>query len=140
VYCGDWKPKEDNLRHEVGLSRFCFRYLHAEFARGPALDERLSDAHMAIKGHFYRIEFDCGTMNKTRWLRRAAKYRGCEDTVLVVVASRYKRSQERVRELMEWVGAELPEALFTTLDEAIADPFGRVFSAFGESRKFELDV
>src|SRR5262245_52410292 len=78
VYCR-WRPKADQLLHEVELTDLCFRLNAGRIVRGPhAVDRRLlPDAEVWIRGQLYYLELDRGTMSYGQLARRFAKYEGC---------------------------------------------------------------
>jgi hypothetical protein len=128
VYCqGSW-VKADNVLHEVQLSRVCFKIHADEIRRGPSdVDRSLRpDAEIWIKGQWYFLEFDRGTMSYQNIVEtRFAKYRACEDIVLWVCssASRMEGLRSRAAMLRE-------TALFTTLDQALRSPHAMIWMDF----------
>ena len=124
VYCV-WRPKSDQLLHEVELTELCLR-LHAEkILRGPQVrDKELRpDAEVWIDGTLYYLELDRATSGYDRIVsRRFALYRGREQLSLWVCPSLPRREGLRGR-----AGSLRATALFTTLAEALADPHGDIW-------------
>jgi predicted transcriptional regulator len=127
---GRWKA--DNLRHEVQLTRVCLKIHADEVRRGAGeVDRELRpDAELLIAGERYFLELDCGTMSTADIVRtRFAKYQAAEDLVLWVCLS--ERQMEGRR---RHAGAIRDKALFTTLDQALADPHAPIWVDFDGER------
>src|SRR5262245_49738780 len=59
VFCNGWKPKYDQLRHELLLTEFLLGYPDADTIRGWAVNRRLRpDAEMTLDDYFYYVELD----------------------------------------------------------------------------------
>ena len=55
------------------------------------------------------------------------------DTALVVTSS-----EDRLKDLLDWSEGIADVAIFTTLDELLADPFGRVWREIGQEKRVKL--
>jgi hypothetical protein len=120
---GRWKA--DNLYHEVQLTRLCLKVYADEIRRGPGqVDAFLRpDAEAMIAGRRYFLEMDCGTMGYAEVVRkRFERYRTSDDFVLWVCPSR-----SRMDGLRRHAAMLRGTALFTTLDDALADPHAPVW-------------
>lgn len=123
VYCR-WRPKVDNLLHEVELTELCLRLDASKILRGPKCTDPAirPDAELLINGQIYYLELDRGTMGHTQMTRRFREYAGFPHFVLWVCATAERRDFLRARaELLRHVG------LFTTFAEAISSPHGRIW-------------
>src|SRR2546423_4546487 len=78
VYCG-YRPKADQLLHEVELTELCLRLDAGAIARGPHVtDDRVRpDAQVWINGQVYYLELDRGSMGSAQIRRRFSLYDGC---------------------------------------------------------------
>ena len=130
VYCR-WRPKADQLLHEIGLTELCFRIDAGRIVRGPHMtdDRVLPDAEVWIDGQAYYLEFDRGTMSHAQIERRFRKYEGCPHFVLWVCCTEgrldaLRKRAERIR----------GTALFTTYAEAVADPHDAIWRDFAGER------
>lgn len=131
VYCR-WRPKPDQLLHEVALTQLCL-VLHAgRILRGPHVADCrvLPDAQLWINGVLYYLEFDRGTMSYQQVVRdRFRKYRDCPQLCLWVCSSEARR--EGLRSRAESIRST---ALFATLSDALVCPHGPVWLDYGGSR------
>lgn len=130
VYCR-WRPKPDQLLHEVQLTELSFRIQAQTFDRGPhTTDEHIRpDAELRINGRVYYLELDRGTMGFAQIEERFRRYEGCEHFSLWICSTRermeaMRRRAERLRHT----------ALFTTFMEALASPHGEIWLDFGGGR------
>jgi hypothetical protein len=127
---GRWKG--DNLLHEVQLTRVCLRIDADSVRRGTGeVDAELRpDAELLIAGERYYLEMDCGTIGYADIVQtRFAKYRSRTDLVLWVcpTASRMEGLRRHAAVIRE-------TALFTTLEQALADPHASVWVDFEGER------
>jgi hypothetical protein len=123
VYCR-WRPKGDDLLHEVELTEVCLALHAGRVLRGPQVcdaDVR-PDAEVWINGEPYYLELDRGSMGFAQMQRRFAKYRGCPHLSLWVCPGEARRDGLRAR-------AEplRHTALFATLADVLASPHGPVW-------------
>jgi hypothetical protein len=124
VFCNGWKPKYDQLRHELLLTDFLLGYPEADPLRGWAVNRRLRpDAEMTLGDYFYYVELDTGEQTHAQVRRRQARYAGVEDYVLYVTLSP-KRLDGLRRNAHDAVKSI---ALFTTLADAQRDPHGEIW-------------
>jgi hypothetical protein len=124
VYCNSYKPKYDQLRHELLLTDFLLCYPEADTLRGWAVNRRVRpDAQITLADYFYYIELDTGEQSHAQVRRRQARYAGVEDFVLYVTLSprRLEGLRRHAHEAVRSI------ALFTTLDEVQRDPHGPVW-------------
>lgn len=130
VFC-TWRPKGDDLLHEVLLTDLCLRLDAGQVLRGPQLldDAIRPDAEVRINGRRFRIELDRGTMGLAQISKRFAAYEGCDDLVLWVCPTPLRR--DALRRLGEPIRGV---ALFTTLPEVLASPHGEVWLDYGGTR------
>jgi hypothetical protein len=130
IFCNGWKPKYDQLRHELLLTDVLLSYPEADTLRGWAVNRRLRpDAEMTLDGYFYFVELDTGEQSYAQVRRRQARYSGIQDFVLYVTLSQ-KRLEGLVRHAHE---AVKKIALFTTLDQVLATPHGEIWvDCFGQ--------
>jgi hypothetical protein len=120
---GRWKS--DNLLHEVQLTRVCLKMHADELRRGAGEVDPLlrPDAELRINGERYFLEMDLGSMSYPDVIRkRFAGYRGCRDLVLWI-----SPTVSRMEGLRRHAGMLRDIALFTTLDQALADPHGAIW-------------
>lgn len=130
VFCR-WRPKTDDLLHEVKLTDLCLKLHAAEILRGPQIvDEGIRpDAEVWINGRLFHLELDCGTMGVPQILQRFEVYEGSENLVLWVCATEKRREVLRRRaEQLESI------ALFTTFAEAVADPHAAIWLDYHGTR------
>lgn len=123
VFCR-WRPKADQLLHEIELTEVCLRIDAGRIVRNPAaLDRTLRpDAEVWINGRRMFVENDRGTESYAQVERRFRVYAGTRDFVLWICSSPARRDAFRAR------AAGIRQiALFTTLAEALADPHGPVW-------------
>ena len=130
VFCR-WRPKEDNLIHEVELTELCFRLDAERILRGPhTTDDRIRpDAEAWINGQLYYLELDRGSMGYAQMERRFRLYEDFPHFVLWTCPTAERRDglrgrAERLRHC----------ALFTTLPEALADPHVSIWIDVGGER------
>jgi hypothetical protein len=130
VYCR-WRPKGDDLLHEVELTALCLRLDAARVLRGPhATDDRLRpDAEAWINGQLYYLELDRGTMGYAQIQRRFRLYEGFPHFVLWVCPTPERRDGLRGR-----AEALRSVALFTTFAEAVADPHAAIWLDYQGAR------
>jgi hypothetical protein len=124
IFCNGWKPKYDQLRHELLLTDFLLGYPEGDVLRGWAVNRRLRpDAELTLDGYFYFVELDTGEESLAQVRRRQARYLGTEDYVLFVTLSprRLEHLRQRAHEAVKGI------ALFTTLDEALREPRGEIW-------------
>jgi hypothetical protein len=124
VFCNGWRPKYDQLRHELLLTDFLLCYGEADTLRGWAVDRRLRpDAEMTLDGYFYNVELDTGEQTHAQVRRRQAAYAGTDNFLLYVTTStkRLDGLRKNVHDAVKRI------ALFTTLDQAIANPRGDIW-------------
>jgi hypothetical protein len=123
VYCR-WRPKSDDLLHEIELTELCFRLDAARILRGPhATDDRIRpDAEVRLNGQLYYLELDCGTMGYAQMERRFRLYEAFPHFVLWVCPTPERRDGLRAR------AQRLRHcALFATFAEALADPHAAIW-------------
>ncbi len=130
VYCR-WRPKPDQLLHEVELTELCFRIDAGSIRRGPhVLDHAiLPDAELRIGGRTYYLELDRGTMGYAQIARRFRKYEGCPGFVLWVCPT-----EDRVEALRGRAVRLRHAALFATYAEAMGDPHAEIWRDYGGGR------
>src|SRR5687768_8550507 len=75
VYCR-YRPKADQLLHEVELTELCLRLDVAKILRGPHIADRdiRPDAEVWINSRVYYLELDRGTMSYARITSRFWRY------------------------------------------------------------------
>lgn len=125
VYCNSYRPKFDQLLHELLLTDFLLAYPDADVLRGWAVDRhRRPDAEMTLDGDHFDVELDTGEQSYAQVRRRQQRYIGSENRVLYVTTSRI-----RLAGLIEHTHEAIrPITWFTTLDAAIQDPLGAIWS------------
>jgi hypothetical protein len=124
IFSNGFKPKYDQIRHELLLTDFLLGYPEADTLRGWAVNRRLRpDAEMTLGDYFYYVELDTGEQTHAQVRRRQARYAGVEDFVLYVTMSP-KRLESLRRHAHE---AVRKIALFTTLADAQRDPRGPIW-------------
>lgn len=123
VYCR-WRPKVDQLIHEVELTELCLCLDAGKILRGPhTTDDHIRpDAEVWIGGRVFYLELDRGTMSYAQIERRFRLYENCSHFVLWVCPTEERKDGLRSR------AARLRQtALFTTLADALADPHGLIW-------------
>lgn len=125
VYCNDWKPKHNNLRHEVLLTDFLLLYPDAAIVRGYDVDRKIRpDAEMSFdngkKHHF--VELDTGHVRYNKLKERWKAYGNTKDLLLVVTST-----QKRLQNLLKHSQRVAHIAVFTTLAEARKNPHGKIW-------------
>lgn len=124
IYCNSWKPKYDQLRHELLLTDFLLNYPEGDVLRGWAVNRRLRpDAELTLGDYFYYVEMDTGEQSYTQVRRRQSRYSGVEEFLLYVTLT--ARRLEGLRKNAHAAVKQI--AMFTTLDEAIRDPRGQIW-------------
>jgi hypothetical protein len=120
---GHWNTT--NLTHEVLLTKVCLKIDAEEMRRGHGeVDATLRpDAQLLIGGRWFCLELDCGTTGYADVVRkRFTKYQACDDLVLWVCPT-----ASRMEGLRRHATIVRGTALFTTLDEALANPHDRIW-------------
>jgi hypothetical protein len=120
---GHWNTT--NLMHEVLLTKVCLKIDAAEIRRGHGeVDASLRpDAELRIGGRRFFLELDCGTMGYADVVRkRYSRYVGCSDLILWVCPT-----PSRMEGLRRHATMIRSIALFTTLDQVLANPHGPVW-------------
>src|SRR2546430_1440081 len=88
IFSNGFKPKYDQIRHELLLTDFLLGYPEADTLRGWAVNRRLRpDAEMTLGDYFYYVELDTGEQTHAQVRRRQARYAGVEDFLLYVTMS-----------------------------------------------------
>jgi hypothetical protein len=130
VYCR-WRPKADDLRHEVELTELCLKLDAERIERGPhvADDTILPDAEVWINGRAYYLELDRGTMGYAQMASRFRLYDGFPHFVLWVCPTPERRDGLRAR-----ASRIRTCALFTTFAEAVANPHRPVWLDYAGTR------
>lgn len=130
VYCR-WRPKVDQLLHEVELTELCLRLDAGRILRGPHVtDTQLRpDAEVWIDGQLYYLELDRGTMGYQQIEKRFRKYEGCGHLVLWVCSSDERREGFRHR-----ASGIRNIALFATLADVLPSPHGEVWWDYSGDR------
>lgn len=124
VYCR-WRPKPDQLLHEIQLTDFCLRLDAGSVLRGPHVrdDGVRPDAQVWTNGDMYYLEWDRGTMSYAQVVRhRFSRYADTGPLVLWVCPTDTRRDGLRAR-----AGKIRHAALFATAAEALASPHGEVW-------------
>lgn len=125
VYCNSWKPKADQLRHEVLLTDFLLCYPESDVLRGWLVNRRIRpDAEMTWKDRLFYVEFDTGHESYSQVRRRQRVYSGIQDILLYVTLTK-----TRMAGLIRNSRAVKSIALFTTLELAKRDPFGPIWTS-----------
>ena len=125
VFCNGWRPKYDQLRHEVKLTDFLLLYTPDELVRGWYVDRTIRpDAQMLLEEQKYYVELDTGHMSMGQIKRRQVVYRDVTDHLVLYVTL---GTQRRVKSLIQASQLIDKIGLFTTLDEAMADPSGAIW-------------
>jgi len=132
VYSNGWKVSPHLLFHEVKLTDFLLLYPFAKkLVRGPTVDTRIRpDAEMTIGKKRFFVELDTGEEThrqvRAKWSRNYRHVRpGLQTDFLLVVTLKSDRIDELIRNAKQV--SQL--ALFTSLAEVQADPFGKVWTA-----------
>lgn len=131
VYCR-WRPKADQLVHEVELTEVCLRLDAGRIVRGPHVTDThvRPDAEVWANGRVYYLELDRGTTGVGRIAAvRFRKYEGCPHLSLWVCPTTARRDALRTR--AERIRGT---ALFSTLPEVLASPHGPVWLDFDGGR------
>jgi len=123
VYCR-WRPKPNQLLHEVLLTELCLRIHAGRILRGPhVVDGRVRpDAELWINDRLYYLELDRGTMGYAQIAGRFRKYEECPHLALWVCAN-----ADRLNGLRSRAEPLRHTALFTTLAEALVTPHGAIW-------------
>lgn len=118
VYCR-WRPKADDLAHEIELTELCLRLDAERIDRGPrATDNAIRpDAEVWINGQVYYLELDRGTMGYAQIERRFRLYEAFAHFVLWVCPTAERRDGLRTR-----AEGLRSSALFATFADATATP------------------
>lgn len=126
VWCR-WRPKGNQLLHEVQLTELCLRLHAGKILRTPHVLDRAvrPDAEVWINGRLYCLELDRATMTYAQIARRFRLYESCPHLSLWVCATEQRaegmrRRAERLRST----------ALFTTFAQALASPHGTIWRDF----------
>ena len=123
AYCNSWKPKADQLRHEVWVTDFLLCYPEAEIVRGWRVDRQIrADAEMELRGQKFYVELDSGEQSHRQVRQRQLAYAGVRDFLLYVTLS-----ERRLAGLIKHAESVKHIALFTTLQRVMADPHGAVW-------------
>lgn len=119
-----WRPKHDNLRHEILLTEFLLPFIDAEIVRGYEIRlPQRPDAKMTINGLVYLVEMDCGTMSYRDIVqKRFKKYEDYDGIVLWVCPT-----DVRKQGLIDRAERVKHNALFTTFAATLTEPFGGVW-------------
>ena len=127
VYCNGWKPKADQLRHELLLTDFLLCYPETDVLRGWLVNRRIRpDAEMTKDGRLFYVEFDTGHESYAQVRRRQKVYAGVQDILLYVTMTKTRmagliRNSDSVKSI----------ALFTTLEQVMSNPTGDVWKSCG---------
>ena len=123
AYCNSWKPKADQLRHEVWVTDFLLCYPDAEIVRGWRVDRHIRpDAEMQLRGQKFYVELDSGEQSHRQVRDRQLAYASVRDFLLYVTLS-----ERRLTGLIKHAESVRHIALFTTLERVVADPHGPVW-------------
>ena len=116
---GSWEPR--SKQHDKYVTDFCIAYKDAEFERGNEL-EHYCDCVMKLNGETFYVELDTGEMSLPQVRRRWRAYSECQGIVMVV-----SLSERRLGNVLN--ASELLDgfSVFTTLTEAINDPYGLIW-------------
>ena len=131
VFCR-WRPKVDQLLHEVELTDLCLRLDAGRILRGlKATDAAVRpDAEVLINGRVYYLELDRATTGSGKIERdRFRRYEGCPHLSLWVCPTEARREALRAR-----AESVRHTALFATLAEVMATPHGAVWLDFDGGR------
>jgi hypothetical protein len=126
VYCR-WRPKSNQLQHEVELTELCLRLDAGSVLRGSSIANRAirPDAEVWIGGQLYFLELDRATMRYAQMARRFRRYEGCQQLSLWVCAT-----EERMEGLRQRAATLRSTALFTTFAMALDDPHAPIWRDF----------
>lgn len=130
VFCR-WRPKQDDLLHEIELTDLCLHLDADRILRGTHVtDDRIRpDAEVWINGRLYYLELDRGTTGYAQLERRFRAYEGCPQFVLWVCPTVERR--DGLRRRAEGIRSI---ALFTTFAEAAASAHDPVWLDFRGER------
>ena len=130
VFCR-WRPKADDLIHEVELTDLCLRLDAERIDRGPHVTDQAirPDAEVWINGQVYYLELDRGTMGYGQMERRFRLYEGFAHFVLWVCPAVERRDGLRAR-----AGRLRSCALFTSFAEAVTDPHRALWLDYAGTR------
>ena len=125
VFCNGYEPQRNHLKHEVWLPDFLLPYdEYSVMRRGNDVDQRIRpDAEMEMDDQKYFVELDTGTVHHPKQRKRWKRYDKVADEFLLVVTS----SKKRMKNLISSADGVRSIALFTTLKEAIENPFGEIW-------------
>ena len=125
VFCNGFEPQRNHLKHEVWLTDFLLPYdEYSEMKRGNEVDQKIRpDAEMEMGNEKYFVELDTGTVHHPKQRKRWKRYSTVKDEFLLVVTL----SKIRMKNLITNADGVRSIALFTTLAEAIADPYGEIW-------------
>jgi hypothetical protein len=130
VYCR-WRPKADQLLHEVELTELCFKLEAGEILRGPhVVDQKVRpDAEVRINKQLYYLELDRGTMSYGQIARRFRLYEACPYLSLWVCSTgqRLEGMRQRAEPIRH-------TALFATFAEALATPHETIWRDYRGDR------
>jgi len=126
VFCC-WRPKADDLLHEVELTEVCLRLDAGKIFRGPEVTDTTirPDAEVWINEKVYYLELDRGSMGYAQIEGRFQLYRHFPGFVLWVCPTASRRDGLRHR-----AAALRHTALFTTLGETLVSPHTSVWLDF----------
>jgi hypothetical protein len=130
VFCR-WRPKVDDLVHEIELTALCLRLNAERIDRGPHVTDQTlrPDAEIWINGQVYYLELDRGTMGYHQMERRFQLYGSFPHFVIWVCPTAERRDGLRAR-----ADCLRPCALFTTFAEAVEDPHRPIWLDYAASR------
>lgn len=130
VYCNSWRPKPDQIEHELKLSDALLCYPEADILRGWAVDKHLQpDGEMTLDGIFFNVELDTGKQTHSQVGHRQRRYAGSTDYLLYITLSDRRRDGL----LKHADDAVKSIALFTTLAEVVRAPRGEIWiDCYGE--------
>ncbi len=131
VFCR-WRPKADQLLHEVELTELCLRLDAGRIVRGTKVTDAFvrPDAEVWINGRVHYLELDRATTGSGKIERdRFLKYEGCPHLSLWVCPTEARRETLRARAAGVRAGA-----LFTTMAEAMTSPHGPIWMDFDGGR------
>lgn len=125
VFCG-WRPKLNQLLHEVLLTQFLLPFLHLEIRRGKYVKKRLNPDATILGEPVVHVELDRDTEGYRQAKRRMQVYKNCPDLVVWVAPT-----MARMEGLRQRAAVIEQTALFTVLgsDEWLTYG-GEVFKPF----------
>lgn len=124
AYCNSWRPRSNQLLHEVRLTDFLLCYAQAEIVRGWQVDSRIRpDAEMTLGGQKFFVELDTGEQSYRQVEQRQRAYESVKELLLYVTST-----ETRLAGLMQHSSAVRSIAFFTTLDRVLRDPQGEVWT------------